>query len=86
VPGNATMTFVGNAPVVSLRKVSGNSMQVTWTSTPGKVYRVRYKNDLRASNWTDLSGNVAATATTTSWTDTTAAASTQRFYSVYQTN
>jgi len=85
VPSNA-MISLGNAPVVSLRKVSGNNMQITWTSTPGKVYRVRYKNDLRVPNWTDLSGNVTATATTTSWTDTTSAGSMQRYYSVYLTN
>jgi hypothetical protein len=86
VPGNGTITLGNGAPVVSLPKVSGNNMQITWTTIPGKVYRVLYKNDLRLPNWTDLSGNVTATATTTSWTDTTTAASSQRYYSVYCTN
>jgi len=84
-PGNATITLVNNAPVVSLRKVSANKMQVTWTSTPGKIYRVACKNNFTNQNWSDLSGNVTATAASTSWTDTSAP-SAQRFYVVYMTN
>jgi hypothetical protein len=84
--GNSTITLVGNAPVVSLRKISGNNMQITWTSMPGKVYRVICKHDFTAPNWTEVSGNITATTTTTSWTDTTSAASKQGYYSVYMTN
>ena len=85
-PGNSTITLVSNAPVVSLRKISGNNMQITWTTTPGKVYRVICKHDFTAPNWTEVSGNITATGATTSWTDTTSAASMQRYYSVYMTN
>jgi len=84
--GNATVTIAGNSVPSSLRKVPGNNMQITWASTPGKVYRMAYKNDLADPNWTDLSGNISATGTTTSGTDTTSGASMQRYYSVYVTN
>ena len=86
LPGNATITLGSNAIVVSLRKVSANNMQITWTSTPGQVYRVICKNNLTDANWTGLSGNITATGTTTSWTDTPSAESKQRYYSVYMSN
>jgi hypothetical protein len=86
LPGSATITLVSDAPVVSLRKVSADNMQITWTSTPGKVYRVICKNNFTAPNWTYLSDNITATATTTSWTDTTSAASMGRYYAVYMTD
>ena len=82
---SGSVTIAGNGVPSSLRKVPGNNMQISWSSTPGKVYRVAYKNSL-ADNWTDLSGNITATATSTTWTDTTSGASKQRYYTVYVTN
>lgn len=83
--GSASITIAGNGVPSSLRKVAGN-MQITWASTAGKVYRVASKNSFADTNWTDLSGNITATGTTTSWTDTTSGASKQRYYTVYVTN
>jgi hypothetical protein len=40
---------------------------LTWTSVPGSIYRVASKNDLSGTNWIDLSQNITATASTTSW-------------------
>jgi hypothetical protein len=36
--------------------------------------------------WKDLSGNITATTTTTSWTDTVLSHTNQQFYTVYSTN
>jgi hypothetical protein len=86
-PASATVTVAGNSvPVSSIKKVPGNDMQITWASTVGKIYRVAYKSNLTDPAWTDLSANVTATSTTTSWTDTTSGASKQRYYIVYVTN
>jgi len=84
-PGNASVTIAGNSVPSTLRKVSGN-VQITWASTPGKIYRVARKTSLSDAIWTDVSGDLTATETITSWTDTTAGASKQRYYSVYVTN
>ena len=61
-------------------------MRFNWPSVAGKIYRVAYKNDLRDAAWTDLSGSITATGTTCSWTDSTAASASKRFYIVYVTN
>jgi hypothetical protein len=87
-PSNATITIIGGTstppPKVSIQKVA-SGINIAWTSVLGKVYRVAYKNGL-AGQWSDLTGNITASAGTTSWTDTTSAAVSQRFYTVYATN
>jgi hypothetical protein len=45
------------------------------------TYRVQYKSDLRSTNWTDLSPDVVATGSTTSYTDHPGNAP-QRFYRI----
>lgn len=82
---SATMKLAGNSLRCSLGK-SGNGMKLSWPSTNGKTYRVASRSSLTSGNWTDVSGNITANGSTTSWTDTTAGNATQRFYVVYQTN
>ncbi|HKW30476.1 MAG TPA: glycoside hydrolase family 9 protein [Verrucomicrobiae bacterium] len=65
--------------------ISGNEgMSLDWTSLPGQVYRVLFKNNLTDTNWTDLSGPLTATNTITSWTDTLTTGVTQRFYRIQE--
>src|SRR5207247_10588628 len=85
-PNNATVTIAGNAVPSTIGKAPGNNVKVMWTSVAGKTYRVAYKNKLSDPAWTDLSGLITATSTTTSYTDTTASSKTQRYYVVYVTN
>ncbi|HEX5223208.1 MAG TPA: glycoside hydrolase family 9 protein [Verrucomicrobiae bacterium] len=59
---------------------------VIWPSTPGKTYRVSYKNSVSGTNWTEISTNVTATGPSTSWSDPGAKTAPQRFYRVRQTN
>jgi hypothetical protein len=77
---------ITNSVVSSISRVSGGTMQFTWPSVAGKIYRIAYKNALTDANWTDLGVNVTATGTNASWTDATAAAASKRFYLVYVTN
>lgn len=60
-------------------------MILRWTSLPGQIYHVLFKNNLTDTNWTDLSGPLAATNTLTSWTDTLITGVPQRFYLILQT-
>jgi len=70
------------APVLApLRKVP-DGLNLTWSSVPGKVYRVAYRSTL-SGPWADLSGSITATESSTSWTDSTDSSAPQRFYCVY---
>jgi hypothetical protein len=84
--GNATVTIAGNSVPSALNKAAGNNRQITWSSVPGKIYRVASKNSLADTSWTNLSGLLTATSTTTSYTDTTANKATQRYYIAYVVN
>jgi hypothetical protein len=84
--GSATVTVAGNGVSIKSIKATRTSVTISWTSVAGRIYHVAYKNSLSDATWTDLSGNVTATGTTTSWTDTTANKSTQRYYAVYVVN
>ncbi|MBE0546019.1 MAG: glycoside hydrolase family 9 protein [Verrucomicrobia bacterium] len=70
----------------SISRVSGGNMQFNWPSVAGKIYRVAYKNHLTDATWTELSGDIAGTGAPCSWTDSTAANASQRFYLVYAVN
>ena len=86
-PKSATITLAGNGiNIAAIRNLPGGDIQLTWLSAPDKIYRVARKNTLSNPAWTDLSGNITATSTNTSWTDTAAGATPQRFYQVYGVN
>jgi hypothetical protein len=58
--------------------VTNGTATLTWPSISNRTYRVRFKNSLTDTGWTDLPGHVIATGATASTTDTNAAAT--RFY------
>jgi len=82
---SASVTIAGNSVPGSLSKAGGH-MKITWSSVVNKAYRVDYKDSLSDAAWTNLSGLITATSTSTSYTDTTASSKTQRYYVVYVTN
>jgi hypothetical protein len=70
---------------LQIAKTLGGGMKFSWNSVAGKIYRVASKANM-VSPWTDLSSNITATGTTTSWTDTIKSHTNQQFYTVYSTN
>ena len=86
VGGSPTAPAPTSSVPCSLSRAAGGSMQFNWPGAAGKIYRVAYKNSLADAAWTDLSGNISGTGATCSWTDSTAATASQRFYVVYATN
>jgi hypothetical protein len=58
---------------------SGN-LTLSWSSFSGGTYRVQYKADLNSANWSNLVGDVTATGSTASKTDTRTISN--RFYRV----
>lgn len=67
-------------PTVSDITVSGATVTLTFTTQPGLSYRVQFKDDLGAAEWSDLPGDVTATGSTTSKSDEHHGV--QRFYRV----
>ena len=66
--------------IVTVNRVGGNNIQITWTSTVGKNYVVDSSGTLGAP-FTALSGTVPATSSTTTFTDTNPTGS-RKFYRV----
>jgi hypothetical protein len=56
--------------------------EVEWESTPGTIYHILRITHLDDAIWTDLSGDILADGTFTSWIDGTAALDLPRFYRV----
>jgi len=95
-PSSATMTIVSNGVsgggtggagniVVQATSTVGGGMKFTWNSVAGKTYRVASKGDM-TSSWTDLSADIIATGSTTTWTDTVKSHANRQFYTVYSKN
>ena len=70
--------------ITGLRRVTGNAIELTWSSVPGKSYAVDAGTDL--TGWTEISSEIDAAMspeTTTSQTvDTPAADETRKQYRV----
>ncbi len=80
----APVTFVVNnnpTSVVSITPAAGG-MMITWPSSAGRTYSVAATSDLLNANWTNLSGNITATNSSTSWIDNATNVFPQRFYLV----
>jgi len=48
-------------PAITSITNSGSDVTLTWQSVPGWNYRLQYKTSFAAPDWTDVSGDVAAT-------------------------
>ncbi|MGA2139470.1 MAG: S1/P1 nuclease [Verrucomicrobiia bacterium] len=57
--------YVTNAPVATSTAFTGPNFSFSWTSVSGRTYRVQWKQDLTATNWTDLTDITASTTSTT---------------------
>src|SRR5439155_290654 len=64
-----------------LTALNADGAKLIWGATPGKTYRVQFKENLNDAGWTYLAGQVLATGTTASLYDD-APAATHRFYRV----
>jgi hypothetical protein len=82
-PDHATLSILDDdLGILHVARNEDRSITLTWTTEQGRGYQVLYKNDLNQSNWLPLSPAFTAPWGSLTWTDTTAAGSGQRFYSV----
>lgn len=84
--GGGGGTIAGQSVPSKLTQAPGNTMRITWSSIVDKTYQVAFKDNMLTSTWTDLSGPIVATDTTTSYIDQSAAGQKQRFYIVTVVN
>ncbi len=67
------------APTLQPLTFANGTAQLTWNAIAGQSYRVQYKPNLAATNWTDLQPDVTASGSTISVVDTFGSAP-QRYY------
>jgi hypothetical protein len=72
-------------PRLSEISLTNGVMSLTWSTYPGKTYRVLYKDDLNAPSWTPVGSDSVAAAYLLSGSDTNLVGQ-QRFYRVMQVN
>jgi hypothetical protein len=78
---SGTLTITASAPVIlSVVRSGVTNVLITWSSLSNASYRVQFKSDLTLTNWTDLPGDVSATGSSASKTDTLTASN--RFYRI----
>ncbi|MDB6027049.1 MAG: Stage sporulation protein [Verrucomicrobiales bacterium] len=66
-------------PTLQSISANGGNFSFTWSAIVGRKYRVQYKDDLGAANWSDLT-DITANSSTASFSET--AGLTQRYYRV----
>jgi endoglucanase len=71
-------------PVAATTQLVSGKMKLSWPSTLSSTYRVYYKTKLTDATWTQLTSDLLAAGTTTSWTDPTLANAQSRFYRVFK--
>jgi hypothetical protein len=65
--------------------VANGVTAVTWSSEPGRTYRLQYKDAITAMNWNDVTPDVVAYTPVTTATNSAGNAS-QRFYRILRVN
>ena len=66
--------------LLSISSPAPRKVTVRWVSVPGSTYRVAGKTTLADATWADLSQNITATTSITSWTGTLASGTTSKFF------
>ncbi|HTL17705.1 MAG TPA: MBG domain-containing protein, partial [Patescibacteria group bacterium] len=80
VPATLTITALPIQPMSTISILNETDLLLSWTAVSNVTYRVQYKSDLNSTFWIDLPGDVVATSSTASRTDTRAAGN--RFYRI----
>ena len=77
LPGDGSSRFS-----ILSETLAGTDVQITWRSVPGKRYRVYSRPDVTTGTWSPVSGPIAASSATTSFTHVAGKSGSARFYRV----
>ena len=70
-------------PLITSVSRTGTSVSLTWSATAGISYRLQYNTNLSTTNWFDVAGDVLASGSSASITNT-GATNLQRYYRIRQ--
>ena len=76
------IVWIDDAPVITSITRAAGSATLIWSSITGRTYRVQYRANITDPSWLDLSGDVFATTSTATKTDSTIGTALTRFYRV----
>jgi len=68
-------------PAITIGITPAGGVFLWWTASPGRIYRVQYRDDLSTGAWNDLQNDLFATNSVCSATDAMGSIG-QRFYRV----
>jgi hypothetical protein len=63
------LTIIAPPPAIRPLTLTGSNVLISWSAVSNATYRVQFKTDLNATNWTDLVGDVLAGSNTASKAD-----------------
>ncbi len=75
------VTVVSRPQITNVTRAANGDVTLNWTAVPGQNYRVQHKLNLNDTNWIAVPGDVTASSTSASQTDTPGT-DTQRFYRI----
>jgi hypothetical protein len=82
-PGQGVFAGTGSStPIILHASIGPGGLQLNWNSTPGTVYRLLSASDLSRQTWSDVSGPISASGTSTTWTIDNTGLSPAAFYRV----
>jgi len=73
---------VFHVPQITSATLDGSGLTVTWSSSPGRTYLVRFSESLNSPTWRVISGPIIATGTRMSWTHPGREQTSNGFYSL----
>ena len=82
ISGTNPLSRTSRLQVTELNRPSLSGFHVTWSSVPGKTYRVQASTSLIETSFVDISGDIAASAGATTSFEDVAATGERKFYRV----
>ncbi len=67
--------------VISITSLNGGHTRLVWSASPGRTYRVQFRNGLSDDSWREVPATVTANGTTANWVDSSPAIR-DRYYRV----
>ncbi len=68
--------------VITVSNLGGGNTRLVWSASPGRTYRVQFKDGLSDDSWREVPTTVTANGTTANWVDDASPMTRGRFYRV----
>ena len=68
--------------VITINSLNNGTKRLVWSASPGRTYRIQFKESVNDADWSELGASMTAVGTTASAVDESASAHPNRFYRV----